>query len=60
MPARDPAPPHQKQKPGKKFGAKKRDRAAKRPKVPLPPVSFGHGVNTNKFATEGEVKGARY
>ena len=53
--------PHRAQKPGKKFGPPKRpNKAAKKPRVPLAPVSFGHGVNTSKYATEGEVKPPRY
>ena len=61
MGTREPVTPHRKQKPGAKLPPPKRpNKRAEGPKVPLAPVSFGHGVNTAKFATEGEVKPPRY
>ena len=52
--------PHQPMVATKKRSPPVKNKRAKGPKQPLPALSFGHGVNTAKFATEQDVAKPRY
>ena len=60
MPARERPMPHQPMVATKKRAPPTKNKRATGPKQPLPALSFGHGINTAKFATEQEVAKPRY